>query len=80
MLDLGEVPRTLFLEARHQRIGAFAFEIEPGGDRVVRNLQVVVVGHQASQVVLDRIAVGLQQFVVEHLLAVDAEIEHGDRH
>jgi len=79
LFDLREVPRTLLLEARHQRVGAFAFEGQPGRNRVVRDAQPVVVGHQPPQVVLDRVAVGLQQLVVEHLLAVDAEVEHRKR-
>ena len=80
LLDLGQVPRPLFLQTRHQRVGPFAFEGEVGRYRVVRNLQIVVVGHQTAQVVLDRVAVGLQQLVVDHLLAVDAVVEDRQRH
>ena len=36
----------------HQRVCAVAFHVEVGRDAVVGHLQVVVVGHQASQVVL----------------------------
>ena len=42
LFDLREVPRTLLLEARHQRVGAFAFEGQPGRNRVVRDAQPVV--------------------------------------
>ena len=80
LLDFGEVPRTLLLEARHQRVGAVAFDGQPRRDAVVGDLQVVEVGHQPSQIVLDRVAVALQQPVVDHLLAVDAEIERRKGH
>ena len=66
LLDFGEVPRTLLLEARHQRVGAVAFDGQPRRDAVVGDLQVVEVGHQ--------------QLVVDHLLAVYAETKYRKRH
>ena len=38
------------------------------------------IGHQTPEVVLNRIALDLQQLVVEHLLTVDAEVECGQSH
>ena len=80
LADLGEVPAALFLQAVHERVGAQPFEVEAGGDRVVAHAQVVVVLHQSVQVVLYGVAVGLQQLVVDLLLAVDAVIERRKGH
>ena len=77
LLDFGQAPRTLLLEPPHQRIGALALETETGGNGVVRNPEVVEIGHQTPEIVLNRIALDLQQLVVEHLLTVDAEVECG---
>ena len=68
--------QTLVLELLHQFVGL----VKVGRDRVVLYLQVVERHYEAVQIVLNLVAVLLEQHVLGLLLAVDAEIECRQRY